>query len=145
MSYSGLVKSLPRSSVFSLPHGLAKQGGITPGFTLSGVLPDGDQANDYSGTLNISGGTPPYSNPQVIAGTLPGEFTLTIIGNILHVTATAPITFSGLVSVTLQVDDATAQHASEPVTFTINVANFILTEDGDPILTEDGKFLLTET
>lgn len=145
MSYTGIVKSLPISLPRSLPHGLAKQGGIVPGFTLSGTLPNGDQATDYSGVLNISGGTPAYSNPTVIAGILPAEFTLTIIGSHLFVTATAPITFSGTITATLDVEDSTSQHASLPVTFTINVSTFILTEAGDPILTEDGKFLLAET
>lgn len=144
MSYTGIVKSLPISLPRSLPHGLAKQGGVVPGFTLSGSLPDGDQATDYLGILNISGGVPPYSNPTVIAGTLPAEFTLTIVGSQLRVTATAPITFSGDVSCTLDVEDSTSQHASLPVTFTIAVSTFILTEAGDPILTEDGKFLVTE-
>lgn len=145
MSYTGIVKSLPISLPRSLPHGLAKQGGVLPGFTLSGTLPNGDQATDYSGVLNISGGTPPYSNPTVIAGTLPADFSLSIVGSHLLVTATAPIAFSGVVSVTLDVEDSMGQHAHEAVTFTIAVSTFILTEAGDPILTEDGKFLLAET
>lgn len=145
MSYTGLVKSLPISLPISLPHGLAKQGGIVPGFTLSGNLPDGDQATDYVGVLNISGGVPPYINPTAAVGVLPAEFTLTIIGAQLFVTATAPITFSGLVDVTYDAEDSAAAHAQDHAPFTIHVSTFILTEAGDPILTEDGKFLLAET
>lgn len=143
---SGLIKSLPISLPINLPHGLARQGGGSPPFQLSGSLPDGNQGDDYNGALGISGGIPPYSNPQVVAGTLPGEFTLTIIGNQLFITAIAPITFFGTISISLTVDDASsATTPPYPVTFTIIEVGFITTEDGDFITTEDGKFLITET
>lgn len=143
---SGLVKSLPISLPINLPHGLARQGGGSPPFQLSGALQDGDQGNDYLGALSISGGIPPYSNPQVVAGTLPGEFTLFIVDNQLFVSATAPITFSGLISISLTVDDsASATTPPYPVTFTINEVGFISTEDGIPITAETGEYLITET
>ncbi len=143
---SGQAKSLPISLAQNLPHGLARQGGGSPPFQLSGSLPDGDQGTDYTGALGISGGIPPYSNPQVVAGTLPPEFSLLIIGNQLFVSAIAPITFSGLISISLTVDDAaSATTPPYPVTFTINVVGFIVTEGGDFILTEDGSYLRTET
>lgn len=143
---SGLVKSLPISLPINLPHGLARQGGGSPPFQISGLLPDGDQGTNYIGVLSISGGVPPYSNPQVVAGTLPGEFSLSIVGNQLIVTATAPITFSGLVSVSFTVDDSASQTTPPyAVTFTIHEVGFITTEDDIPITTEDGDFLVTET
>lgn len=145
MSGTGQVQSLPISLAKSLPKGLARQGGGTPPFTLSGSLPNGTQADNYLGVLSISGGVAPYSNPQVVAGSLPADFTLTIVGNQLHVTATAPLAFSGVVSCSLTVQDA-ALHTTPPlpVTFTIASANFIMTEDGKYLTTEDGKFLVTE-
>ena len=147
MSYTGLVKSLPKSLPINLPHGLAKQGGVKPTvFELSGSLPDGNQGTDYVGSLAIIGGTAPYLNPQVVAGTLPADFSLHIAGGILEVLATAPIAFSGTVHCSLTVDDS-ASHTTPayPVTFTITTSNFIVTEDGKLITTEDGKFLVTET
>lgn len=145
MSYTGLVKNLPKSLPFNLPHGLAKQGGGVPGLTLSGTLPDGNQGTDYDGVLSISGGLPPYSTPQVVAGVLPGDFSLLIVGNILHVKATAPITFSGTVSCSLTVKDAASMTSNIlPVTFVITASGFIMTEDNKFITTEDNKFLVTE-
>ena len=145
MSYTGLVSSLPRSVVFSLPHGLAKQGGSGPPFSLTGTLPNGNQGTDYLGILNISGGVSPYSNPSVIAGSLPADFSLMIMGNQLRVVATAPIAFFGNVSVTLDVEDSTSMHASLPVTFSIEEVNFLITEGGDYIVTEDGRYIITES
>jgi len=145
MPNRGLVKSLP----ISLPQSSAVGsggGGGTPPFQLSGTLPDGDQGTNYNGVLGISGGVAPYNTPAVAAGSLPGEFSLSIVGNTLVVTATAPITFSGLVSVSLTVKDSAAHTTpAYPVTFTINVTNFIATEGGDILTTEGGDFLITET
>lgn len=141
----GLIKSLPISLPQSVVRGDTGGGGTGPSFTLSGTLPNGDQGTDYLGVLNIAGGTVPYSSPIVISGTLPGEFSLAISGSHLQVTATAPISFSGTVTCTLQVSDALGGHASLPVTFTITVVHMIATEAGVPITTEDGKFIATET
>lgn len=140
----GLVKSLP----FNLPHSVVRGavgGGTSPPFSLSGTLPNGDQGTNYLGVLNISGGIGPFSNPVVIAGSLPGEFSLSIVGTQLQVTATAPISFSGTVTCTLQVQDAPHVLASNPVTFTITVVHMITTQSGVPITTQDGRFIATET
>lgn len=143
---SGQPKSLPISLAQNLPHGLARQGGGSPPFQLSGLLADGDQGTDYDGVLAISGGIAPYSNPQVVAGSLPSGFALVIVGSLLHVTAAAPIPFSGVASFSLTVDD-TASNTTPPypVTFTIAEVEFLTTEDGDFIMTEDGDFIRTET
>lgn len=141
----GLVKSLPISLPHSIVRGDTGGGGTGPAFTLSGTLPNGDQGTDYLGVLNISGGIAPYSSPTVISGSLPGEFSLAVVGSQLQVTATAPITFSGTVTCTLQVQDTPHATASLPVTFTITVVHMLQTEGGVPITTEDGKFIATET
>lgn len=144
MPNRGLVKSLP----ISLPQSSAVGsggGGGTPPFQLSGTLPDGDQGTNYDGVLGISGGVAPYNTPAVASGTLPADFSLSIVGNVLHVIATAPIAFSGVVSCSLTVKDSAAHTtAAYPVTFTIGVTKFLATEAGDLITTESGDFLITE-
>lgn len=144
MPNRGLVKSLPISLPQSSAVGSGGGGGAPP-FQLSGTLPDGDQGTNYSASLGISGGVAPYNTPAVVAGVLPGDFSLSIVGNSLVVSATAPIVFSGLVSVSFTVKDSAAHtSAPYPVTFTINAAQFIATEAGDIITTEGGDFLIIE-
>lgn len=141
----GLVKSLPFSLPRNLVYGSTGGGSPPSGFTLSGSLPNGDQATDYIGVLNISGGVPPYLNPTAAVGVLPADFSLNIIGTQLFVTATAPIAFSGLVDVTYDVEDSAAAHAQDHAPFTIAEVGFLQAETGDNLLTEDNKFILTET
>ena len=146
MPNRGLVKSLPISLPQSSAVGSGGGGGGMPPFQLSGTLPDGDQGTNYDGVLGISGGVAPYNTPAVASGTLPADFSLSIVGNVLHVIAIAPIAFSGVVSCSLTVKDSAAHTtASYPVTFTINVANFIATEAGDILTTESGDFLITDS
>ncbi|HET7300285.1 MAG TPA: Ig domain-containing protein, partial [Oleiagrimonas sp.] len=83
----------------------------TPSLVISGEYPDAVAGRSYSAGLTISGGSPPYANPQVTSGSLPTGLALSVSGNQLVLSGTATTQAIGSYQFTVGVDDATAAHA----------------------------------
>ena len=105
--------------------------------TTASPLPTGTVGDAYNQTFAATGGTPPYTNWAVTAGTLPAGLGLNAATGALTGTPTA----AGISSFTIQVTDSAAATATKAFSLTINATPVETT--AIPTMNEWGMIILT--
>ena len=108
------------------------------------ILPSGHQWLSYSATLTATGGTPPYSNWQVVTGALPDGLTLdpntgVISGVPTGIEPTETVTF------TIQVSDSATRTATKTLSITIYKLSSISVAPVNPVITPGQTVQFTAT
>jgi hypothetical protein len=103
-------------------------------------LPDATISSSYNAPLAVSGGTPDYTW-SITAGALPAGLTLSSTAGVISGIPTA----LGTATVTIQVQDATAQSASRQFTLTVSPQPLAITIPGLPDVNAGASYSVTMT
>ncbi len=90
--------------------------------TISGTYAGGTSGSAYSSSLTIAGGTGPYVNPQLVAGTLPAGLTLSVSTTNLVLSGNGLAMSSGLYRFTVSVQDSANPAQTAYIQQTIRIA-----------------------